>query len=425
VAKIAPDGKIVFATLIGGSKREHHTAITVDKQGYIYVAGGTHSPDFPVTQGAYDVSFNGEGQWAGDVYIVKLDPKGEKIVFATYLGGKVEETVSGGNIKLDSKGNIVVAGTTLSSDFPATVGVIYDKYIGQSCFISKLSSAGDKLLFSTSLAKGVYEAVTGFTLDDKDQIYVTGYNYNAGLPVTADAIRKSMIRPVVASGDAGIDHFVAKINETGTKILYFSYFAAGGQMGSDLTWTAPNRLLLTGSVNEEGFPVTDHAVGKKSGGERDGFISVFNSDDMSLLYTSFLGGGEYDQIETAHFLDKDTIVVGGITNSPDFPLTDNALIKNYPYWENTFNNTFMGRRKSFISVVDVKNGRLIYSTYFGGCFHWRIFPDKTGNISFIAEGGQREGYGMTGFPVTQNGLTEPPTYLMVGRLILNKNSVSR
>jgi hypothetical protein len=422
VAKFAPDGKIVFATLFGGSKREHHTAITVDKNGYIYVAGGTHSSDFPVTQGAYDTSFNGEGEWAGDVYVVKFDPTGSKIVFATYIGGKVEETVGYGNIKIDSKGNIVVAGTTLSSDFPATEGVIFDKYIKQACFISKFSPNGDKLLFSTSLGNGVYEMVTGLAIDDKDNIYLTGYNYNAELPVTANAVRKNMIRPVVSAGEAGIDHFLAKINSSGTKILYFSYFAAGGEMGSNLTWTSPNRLMITGSVNEEGFPVTEKAINKKSNGERDGFISVFNSEDMTLLYSSFFGGREYDQIESVHFLNEDTIVIGGITNSPDFPLTDNALFKDYPSWEKTFNNTFLGRRKSFISVIDIKNSKLLYSTYLGGCYHFRIYPDKLGNISFIGEAGQRGENGMTGFSVTDNAITEPPTYLMVGRLLLNNNS---
>lgn len=423
VAKFAPDGKIVFATLIGGNKREHHTGITVDKQGYIYLVGGTHSSDFPVTQGAYDTSFNGEGQWAGDVYVVKLDPTGNKIVFATFIGGKVEETAH--EIKIDSKGNIVVAGVTLSSDFPAIEGVIQNKFTKQACFISKLDPNGDKLLFSTSLGNGVYEMVTGLAIDDKDNIYLTGYNFNTMLPVTDNAVRKNMIRPIVSAGEAGIDHFIAKINDSGTKILYLSYFAAGGEMGTRLAWTSPNRLMITGSVNEEGFPVTEKAISKKSIGERDCFISVFNSEDMTLLYSSFFGGKEFDQIESAHFLNKDTIVIGGITNSPDFPLTDNALFKDYPFWEKTFNNTFFGRRKSFISVIDIKNGKLLYSTYLGGCFHFRISPDKMGNISFVGEAGQREASGMTGFPVTDNALEEPPTYLMLGRLVLNDNSLKK
>jgi hypothetical protein len=423
IAKFSPDGKIVFATLIGGSKREHHTGITVDKQGYIYLVGGTHSSDFPVTQGAYDASFNGEGEWAGDVYVVKLNPSGSAIVFSTFIGGKVEETAH--EIRIDSKGNIVVAGATCSSDFPATEGVIDNTYTKQDCFISKFSPNGDTLLFSTSLGNGVYEMITGLTLDDKDNIYVTGYTFAADLPVTADAIRKNMIKPIVRGYEGGIDHFLAKINESGTKIMYLSYFAGGGNMGSYLTWTSPNRLMMTGSVQEAGFAVTDNAIGKKSAGERDCFISVFNSADMTLLYSSFFGGKEADHIISAHFLTKDTIVIGGITASPDFPLTENASFKEYPVCEKTFNNTFFGRRKSFVSVIDIKNSQLLHSTYLGACFQFRIHPDKIGNIGFIAEAGQREAAGMTGFPITENAFAEPPTYIMLGRLAINNNSIKK
>jgi len=423
IAKFTPDGKIVFATLIGGSKREHHTGIAVDKQGYIYLVGGTHSSDFPITQGAYDASFNGEGEWAGDVYVAKLNPSGSAIVFSTFIGGKVEETAH--EIRIDSKGNIVVAGATCSSDFPATEGVIDNKYTKQDCFISKFSPNGDTLLFSTSLGNGVYEMITGLAVDDKDNIYVTGYTFAADLPVTANAMRKNMIKPIVRGYEGGIDHFLAKINESGTNLLYLSYFAGGGNMGSNLTWTSPNRLLMTGSVQEVGFPVTDNAIGKKSAGERDCFISVFNSDDMTLLYSSFFGGKEADHINSAHFLTKDTIVIGGITASPDFPLTENASFKEYPVCEKTFNNTFFGRRKSFVSVIDIKNSQLLHSTYLGACFQFRIHPDKIGNVGFIAEAGQREAAGMTGFPITEDALEEPPTYIMLGRLALKINSITK
>jgi hypothetical protein len=423
VAKLAQDGKIIFATLIGGSKREHHTGITVDKQGFIYLVGGTHSSNFPVTRGAYDTGFNGEGEWAGDVYVVKMNPSGSDIVFSTFIGGKVEDTAN--QIGIDSKGNIIIAGCTCSADFPATDGVIDGQYTKQDCFISKISPDGDKLLFSTSLGNGLYEMVTGLAIDDRDNIYATGFTFAADLPVTANAHRKNMIKPKVRGYEGGGDHFLAKINESGTKILYLSYFAAGGNLASNLSWTSPNRLLMTGSVNEEGLPVTDKAMVTNSQGAWDGFLSVFNSDDMTLAYSSRIGGKDADHIISARFLGPDTVVLGGITNSPDFPLTENALFKEYPAWEKTFNGAFFGRRKSFVSVVDVKNGRLLYSTYLGGCFQFQIHPDKAGNISFVAEAGQREAFGMTGFPVAGDASQEPPTYLMIGRLVLGENSTKK
>lgn len=420
VAKLTSDGKIVFATLIGGSKREHHTAITVDKDGYIYLTGGTHSSDFPVTPGAYDTQFNGEGEWAGDIYVLKMNPSGSDIVFSTFIGGKVEDTISFGNIKIDSKGNIIIAGVTCSADFPTTKGVIDNRFSKQDSFLSKFSPNGDKLLFSTFLGNGVQDMITDLAIDSQDNIYVTGYTCAPDLPVTSNAIRKNLILSKVGGHENGIDHFIAKVNETGTKLLYLSYLGAGGHMGSTLSWVDPNRLVVCGSTNEGGFPVSDNALRKIRRGERDCFIAVFNSVDMRLEYSTLLGGSESDSITSVSFLDQDTIAIGGTTVSTNFPLTQNALYSEFPTFEKTFNNSFFGRRKAFVSVIDIKSSKLLYSSYLGGCFRFQVHADKSGNIAFIAEAGQREAAGTTGFPITENALTEPPTDIMVGRLVIKK-----
>lgn len=417
VAKFTPEGKIVFATLIGGTKREHHSAITVDEEGYIYIAGGTESSDFPVTEGVYDTSFNGEGEWAGDVFLTKINPTGTEIIFSTFIGGVVEETVSGGCIKLDSKGNIILVGVTLSHDFPLTKGVIDSTNTEQHGFLSKFSADGEKLLFSTYFGSSSMEMILGLDVDDKDNIYIIGCTLTADLPVSDNAVRKEIIKP---ENRARIDHFIAKINETGSKISYLSYFAADGYMSSNLKWTKPNRLIVCGSTAEEGFPVTDNAISKKGKGKQDCFISVFNSETMTLEYSTLFGGSEAEHVMSANFLNKDTIVIGGTTSSADFPLTENALYSEYPTCEKTFNSTFFARKKSFVSVIDIKNSKLLYSTYLGSCFLFNIHPDKSGNISFVSESGQRAEAGMTGFPISRNAIMEPPTYTIVGRLVIDK-----
>lgn len=415
VAKYTPEGEIVFATLIGGTKREHHSAITVDEQGFIYIAGGTHSSDFPVTSGSYDTSFNGEGVWAGDVFLTKLNPTGTEIIFSTFIGGEVEETVGTEGIKIDSKGNIIIVGTTRSHDFPLTKGVIDKKVTQMHGFVSKFSPDGKKLLFSTFFGSSPMDGVAGLAIDDKDNIYIIGGTFTADLAVTDNAVRKEMI---MSTTQGEIDHYIAKIDATDNKISYLSYFAGRGWPIASIKWTKPNRLMVCASAMEEGMPVTDNVISKKGEGVRNCFISVFNSETMALEYSTQFGGSDVDNIMNAHFLNKDTIVIGGMTNSSDFPLTGNALYSDYPACEKTFNNRFLGRRKSFISVIDIKNTKLLYSTYLGSCFLFYIHPDKNGNISFVAEAGQKSEAGMTGFPITENAI-EPPSYTMVGRLLLN------
>jgi len=414
VAKFTPKGEIVFATLLGGTKREHHTAITLDEQGYIYVAGGTESSDFPVTMGVYDTSFNGEGQWAGDVFITKLNPTGTDIIFSTFLGGALEETVTGGCLKLDSKGNIIIGGVTLSKNFPLTTGTI-EKEKNWHGFLSKMSPDGKELLFSRYFGSSAMEMVLGLDVDDNDNIYITGSTRTDSLMVTANAIRKKLIEP---ENGSRIDHYIAKIDETGNNILYFSYFAANGYQSSNLEWTKPNRLIVSGSTKEEGFPVTDNALSKKGNGHQDCFISVFNSVDMTLEYSTLFGGTEAEKVMSVNFLNKDTIVIGGTTNSVDFPLTESALYSEYPSCEKTFNSSFFARKKSFVSIIDIKNSKLLYSTYLGSCFLFNISSDKSGNISFVSESGQRAEAGNTGFPITRNAIMEPPTITIVGQLAI-------
>lgn len=414
VVKYTPEGEIVFATLIGGTKREHHSAITVDDQGFIYIAGGTQSPDFPVTEGVYDTSFNGEGSWAGDVFVTKLNPMGSEIIFSTFIGGEVEETVGSGGIKVDSKGNVIVAGFTKSKDFPLTKGTIENSETMHG-FLSKFSPNGKKLLFSTFYGNSKLEGITNIDVDNEDNIYLSGSTYTPDLPVTVNAFRKEIILP--KSGGV-TDHYIAKIGGTDHQILYFSYFATDGYASSPIKWTKPNRLTVCGSTKAERFPATKNAICDTVTGRQDGYLAIFNSETMALEYATLFGGSEDERVMSAGFINENMVVIGGTTSSADLPLTENALHSEFPVCEKSFNSSFLGRKKTFVTVIDIQNSKLLNSTYLGSGFLFNIYPDKNGNVSFVAEAGQRGEAGITGFPVTKDAV-EPPTYTMVGRLLLN------
>lgn len=414
VVKYSPAGEIVFATLLGGSNREHHSAITVDEQGFIYIAGGTESEDFPVTEGVYDTSFNGEGSWAGDIFITKLSPDGSDIVFSTYIGGEVEETLSDGCIKADSKGNVIIGGLTKSRDFPLTEGRIEDSE-NMHAFIAKFSPGGDELLFSYAFGSSNWEIVTGVELDDTDNIYLTGATYSENLPITENAFRKEIIMP--KSG--GIyDHYLAKINGETSDITYFSYLISEGLASTPIRWSSPDRLVVCGTTETKNFPATSTLLCDSVKGMQDGYVALINSENMNLEYASFFGGSEMERVSSTGFINEYTIVVGGTTTSPDFPITENALFTGFPTCEKTFNSSFLGRKKCFVTIIDTRHNEILNSTFMGSGFLFNIYPDLNGNISFVAEAGQRGEAGDTGFPITKNA-EEPPTYTMIGRLLLN------
>lgn len=409
VAKFTPEGALVFSTLIGGSSREHHTGLTVDEEGNVYLVGGTHSSDFPVTPDSYDIFFNGEKDWGGDVFLVKLNPSGTHLEFATFIGGLAQETAD--VVHVDSEGNILIGGCTRSPDFPVTEGAIDKEFRGFEAFISKFSADGKELLFSTFLGGSGNDAISCITTDPENNIYAAGFTRSNDLPVTANALRKSGENTEESEWWDGTDNYLVKLNKDGTRRLYSSYIGGKSRPIESLGWYPPNILLVAGNTNSESFPVTRDALYKDYQGDRDGFISLFNAESLEPEYSTLIGGSGYDFIRAAFLLDHKQIVFAGETNSPDFPLTDAALDTVYPVSDSTYNSGFFGNRKFFISVLDIENKQLRYSSFYYGGKRFSIYPDGRGNLGYIGE---------TGIPVTENALVNTPTSLIMGRLELKK-----
>jgi hypothetical protein len=112
VAKLNPAGtSLEFSTMIGGAGGDIGYAIAVDDTG-IYVAGETSSSDFPATSGTLQPALAGEF----DAVVFKLNPTGSTLLWSTFLGGTERDEAHA--LSLDPGGNVYVAGTTYSRDFP-------------------------------------------------------------------------------------------------------------------------------------------------------------------------------------------------------------------------------------------------------------------------------------------------------------------
>ncbi|MEW6745192.1 MAG: hypothetical protein AB1486_20765 [Planctomycetota bacterium] len=134
VAKLSEDGStLLYGTFLGGTSQDRGHAIAFDASGAAAVTGFTWSSDFPTTQGAYDASFNGEG----DAFVVKLHPNGSNLLYGTFLGGASQDRARA--IALDASGGALVLGHTESPDFPTTPGAYDTSYnSGLDAFVVKL-----------------------------------------------------------------------------------------------------------------------------------------------------------------------------------------------------------------------------------------------------------------------------------------------
>ena len=181
---------LYYSTYVGGADDDDARGITVDANGYVYVVGETASLDFPTTAGAFRAS----GAGLNDVVVTKLDPSGERLVYATYIGGTGDD--AGHGIAVDATGAAYLAGRTSSEDFPTTAGVVQPtagrisgtRVVG---FVAKLDPSGSALAYATYLGGTTEDEVDGIAIDGAGNAYVTGVTASADFPTTAGAFQSA------------------------------------------------------------------------------------------------------------------------------------------------------------------------------------------------------------------------------------------
>ncbi|MGH9769874.1 MAG: SBBP repeat-containing protein, partial [Blastocatellia bacterium] len=114
--RLVIDPVMVYSTFLGGKGRETARGIAVDTAGNVYVTGETFSTDFPVSGRLQNGDPGQPSLSSTHAFVSKLNATGTALVYSTYLGGAGQDTMS--DIAVDASGNVYVAGTTQSSDFP-------------------------------------------------------------------------------------------------------------------------------------------------------------------------------------------------------------------------------------------------------------------------------------------------------------------
>ena len=261
VAKLNPLGSgIEYATFIGGAESENARSIALDASADMYITGWTMSTDFPVTSGAFDVTYN-DGQ--KDALVVKLNSTGE-LAYATFLGGSGLD--EGFSVTVDSFGNAYVTGNTNSTDFPVTPGAFDTSYNGGwDSFVAKLNAAGCALVFATFLGGSGDDVGFGVALDDAGNAYVGGSTASVSFPITAGAIDTSL--------NGSYDVFLSVLTPAGDALVYSTYLGGDdSDGGASVALDAAGAVYLAGETESHDFPVTPGAFDMNLKGP-DGFVA--------------------------------------------------------------------------------------------------------------------------------------------------------
>ncbi len=157
-SELIVDPILIFQPIWRNGRQDSAQAVAVDAAGNIYVTGYTTSADFPTTQSKTQTCPTcGTLQGNSDVFVSKLDPTGHTLLVSTYVGGTSDDF--SGSVAVDSAGNMVVTGTSSSTNFPnAGSAPTGSCQVNVPClFAVSVKADGSGLNYS-----GVYGPVQGF-----------------------------------------------------------------------------------------------------------------------------------------------------------------------------------------------------------------------------------------------------------------------
>jgi hypothetical protein len=355
------DPVLSYSTYLGGRGSDRGSAIAVDSSGNVYITGYTSSTNFP-TKGPIQPSSAG----GADVFVTKLNPTGTALVYSTYLGGSNQDI--GNAIAVDSAGNAYVTGSTTSANFPTMSPLQGHLNGGEDAFLLKLNPAGTALVYSTYLGGSALDVAYGIAVDGSGNAYVTGTTPSTDFPVTPGAYQ--------TTNPGGNDAFVAKVNSTGSSLVYATYLGGDfGAHGSGIAVDGSGNAYVTGVTDSTNF-ATAGAYQTVNAGGNDAFVAKLNSAGSALVYATYLGGSGDDRgLGIAVDGSGNASVTGG-TTSTNFPTL------------NAYQPVYGGNGDAFVTKFNASGSGLLYSTYLGGnaSDNWSGGSDNGGAIAVDASG---------------------------------------
>ncbi len=356
---------LVYSTRLGGSDLDETREIAVDDSGCAYVVGITFSTDFPVLNPYQNTYQGGGSHYEGDVFVTKLSPEGNSIVYSTYLGGSNGELAQ--DIAVDANGIAYITGVTFSQDFPMQnpVQAAYGSPASEGdAFVTALSSLGNELIYSTYLGGTGPEWGFAVTVDSAGCAYVVGFTSSANFPTA---------NPLMTFQGGDCDAFLTKFSSTGAPLVYST--CLGGphtEYGYGVAVDRFGAVYVTGFADYEGFPTVNAFQPTYQGGYGDAFVSKFSSPGDSLIFSTYLGGAtNRDEGDCIAVDDSGHVYVAGRSSSFDFPQLN--ACQDHPGDYNAEN--------AFVTKLSSSGTDLIFSTYLGG-YHfdraWGLALDDSG-----------------------------------------------
>lgn len=388
---------IVFCTYLGGSSADFSASILNHATDLFLIAGGTSSPDFPVTAEVLDATLGG----TSDGFVTELHTTNGTLQWSTYIGGGSSDSVRDIDV-FPSTGDIGLAMVTRSSDFPLSGDAFDTTYGGNAdAAVAIITSLGRSLVYGTYLGGSGSESCDQITASG-NRLFVSGFT-GGGFPVTPGAYDTT---------PNGFDCYVAAF-KPGSGYDWGTYLGAGGgtnltEYPLGLTTDGLGNPVLCGWTTDPGFPTTAGSYDTSFNGVDDCFVARLSRDGTTLMNSTFVGGQDADDAIAVSIDADGRVFVAGLTRSADFPVTADGY------------DTTIDNQDAFLFVLSPQWNSLEWSTVLGGSSSEAGFAleiDPAGQQAVIV-GSTDSG----DFPVTPNvpqSAIEGPTDAFVSVLAPN------
>ncbi|PSL50187.1 gliding motility-associated-like protein [Chitinophaga niastensis] len=432
------DPAYVFSTVSGSRSDNWGFTATYDDAGNFYGGGIVFGNGYPVTPGAVQSVFNGD---KFDIGISKFSANGNRLIYATYVGGNGLEQPH--SLFVDPQGELVISGRTTSTNYPADA--LLGPRGGWDIAITKLNATGTGIIGSLVIGGSADDGVnmrenreggdwvllrnygddarSEVVIDNAGYIYVASCTRSKDFPVT----------PGVFQGqNNGLqDGVVLKINPLCKGLVWASYLGGSKEDAAYvIALNGLNTLYVAGGTASTDFPVKGGVVYPNyRGGVCDGFIAHIANDGSAILQATYLGSDDAaaDQVYGIQ-LDKNGYVYVMGTTEGTWPI---KLLS-----ANSYNNNSL----QFITKLQPDLSSLVYSTTFGKSRNLAGTPaispvaflvDRCENVYVSGWGGgintalHYPNSGTTGMPITPDALQRTTDGMDFYFFVLKRDGISQ
>lgn len=371
---------LLYATYLGGTENEAPHSMICDPAGNLFVFGVTSSRDFPVYSTAIQPLFGGGvnlvtnelGYSAIDIYVAKIANNGTSLLAGTFFGGSGNDGVNEGGklnfnygdpfrgeITLDQSGNVLIASTTFSSDFPIKNALQSQLNGNQDAVVFKMSSNLSQLFWSTYFGGGSDESGNAIQVASTGDVFITGGTLSSDLSIFNG-------NQVAYAGNG--DGFLLKISGGSGAAIASTYIGGSAYDQAYFVQLDQADEVYVFGQSESNLAITTGKYGISNSGQ---FIRKYSNNLQTVIWSTKIGAGTgFAEISPTAFLVSNCGEIyiagwGGTVNVQNSNGAFKSTTNGFPVTADAIQSTTNGSN-FYLAVLAKDATKLRYGSYMGG-----------------------------------------------------------